>query len=292
MRKLLLICLLVSGLYSVDLRVEIIPDTFFVGSLIELQVSVENLQSTEVPVFNEIERSNEEFTVVDKILTPSSISYFLQFWKVGLIIIPSISVDIKKNNNDVIRIQTSKISVNILSNISTSSNEIRSIKPMKEFKLNSTLKLGLLIVLIIAGLAAGGYLWNSKTNLNNLNDLKGSFKISALNESIKKIEDLPLPSKINSETAENYYLKLSEICRLFFNEIFYIKATEMTSRELAEHFAFIGIESELVNSWNKVSQMADKAKYANYIPPIDQFNADKEGYIKLITSFNKVRTES
>jgi len=292
MRKLLLICLLLSGLYSVDLRVEIIPDTAFVGSLIELQVSVENLQSTEIPVFNEIEGSKEEFTVVDKVLTPSSISYFLQFWKVGLIIIPSISVDIKNNNNDVIRIQTSKISVNILSNISTSSNEIRSIKPMKELKLNSTLKLGLLIVLIIAGLVAGGYLWNSKTNLNDLNDLKGSFKISALNESIKKIEDLPLPSKINSETAENYYLKLSEICRLFFNEIFYIKATEMTSRELAEHFAFIGIESELVNSWNKVSQMADKAKYANYIPPIDQFNADKEGYIKLITSFNRVRTES
>ena len=155
MRKLLLICLLLSGLYSVDLRVEIIPDTAFVGSLIELQVSVENLQSTEVPVFNEIEGSKEEFTVVDKVLTPSSISYFLQFWKVGLIIIPSISVDIN-NNNDVIRIQTSKISVNILSNISTSSNEIRSIKPMKEFKLNSTLKLGLLIVLIIAGLATGG----------------------------------------------------------------------------------------------------------------------------------------
>ena len=292
MRKLLLICLLLSGLYSVDLKVEIIPDTAFVGSLIELQVSVENLQSTEIPVFNEIEGSKEEFTVVDKVLTPSSISYFLQFWKAGLIIIPSISVDIKNNNNDVIRIQTSKISVNILSNISTSSNEIRSIKPMKELKLNSTLKLGLLIVLIISGLVAGGYLWNSKTNLNDLNDLKGSFKISALNESIKKIEDLPLPSKINSETAENYYLKLSEICRLFFNEIFYIKATEMTSRELAEHFAFIGIESELVNSWNKVSQMADKAKYANYIPPIDQFNADKEGYIKLITSFNRVRTES
>ena len=196
MRKLLLICLLLRGLYSVDLRVEIIPDTAFVGSLIELQVSVENLQSTEVPVFNEIEVSKEEFTVVDKVLTPSSISYFLQFWKVGLIIIPSISVDIKKNDNDVIRIQTSKISINILSNISTSSNEIRSIKPMKDFKLNSTLKLGLLIVLIIAGLAAGGYLWNSKTNLN---DLKGSFKKSALNESIKKIEDLPLPSKINSD---------------------------------------------------------------------------------------------
>ena len=119
MQKILLICLFLSRLYSVDLRVEIIPDTAFVGSLIELQVSVENIQSTEVPIFNEIEGSREEFTVVDKILTPSSISYFLQFWKVGLIIIPSISVDIKKNNDDVIRIHTSKISINIFSSLAS-----------------------------------------------------------------------------------------------------------------------------------------------------------------------------
>ena len=95
-----------------------------------------------------------------------------------------------------------------------------------------------------------------------------------------------------SEISEIIFKASSSNFILFFNEIFYIKATEMTSRELAEHFALIRIESELVNSWNKVSQMADKAKYANYIPPIDQFNADKEGYIKLIISFNKVRTES
>ena len=150
MRELLLICILFNRLYSADLRLEITPDAAFVGSIIELEVCVDNLQSTEVPVFNEIEESKEEFTVVDKILSPSSISYFLQFWKVGLIIIPSISVDIKKNNDDIIRIQTSEININILSNISTSSNEIRSIKPMKEFKLNSTLKLGLLIALIRA----------------------------------------------------------------------------------------------------------------------------------------------
>ena len=292
MRKSILLCLFLSGLYPADLRVEIIPDTTFVGSVIELKVSVENLQVTEVPIFNEIEIINEDFSMVDKNMETSSISYFLQFWKVGLIIIPSISVDIKKNNDDVIRIHTNNISVNILSNISTSLNEIRPIKPMKDFKFNSSLKFGLLILLIIVGFAAGVYLWHSKVNFNNLNDIKGSFKKSILNESIKEIEDLPLPLKINSETTENYYLKLSEICRLFFNEIFYIKATEMTSRELSEHFALIGIESELINSWNKVSQMADKAKYANYIPPIDQFNADKEGYIKLITSFNKARTES
>jgi len=291
MRELLLIFFLLSVTYSIDLRVEMISDTAFVGSVIELKISVENLKSTEVPVFDEIEGFNEQFTVVDKILTTSSISYFIQFWKEGLIIIPSISVDIIKNNNDIINMQTGEININIYSNISHSTNEMRLIKPMKVFKLHSNLKHILLIVLIIIALIAASYLWISKKDFNDLNYFKGSFKISPLNVSIKKIEDLSIPSQINSESAENYYLKLSEICRLFFNEIFYIKATEMTSQEIAEHFILIGIESELVELWRKASQMADKAKYANYVPPFDQFNADKEGYIKLITSFNDHKSE-
>ena len=288
MRPLYLFVFLLSGLYSVDLRVKIEPDTIYVGSLIELQIFVDNLESTEVTIFNEIESTNEDFTVVDKMLTVSSISYYLQFWKVGSINIPPITVDIKNDNNDINKIQTDKISLNILSNITTTSNEMRSIKAMKIIKLHSTLKLGLLVVLIISGMIIAWYLWQSKTNNKNMTYIEGSYKISALDHSIKKINELPLPSNNHTETVENYYLELSEICRLFFNEIFYIKATEMTSHQLAEHFTLIGIESELVNSWKKVSQMADKAKYANYIPPIAQFKTDKKDFIQLITYFNKI----
>jgi len=288
MRYLYLFVLFLSGLYSVDLKVLIVPDTIYVGSLIELQIIVENLESTEVTIFNEIKSSNEDFTVVDKTLTASSIIYYLQFWKVGSIDIPPISIDIKKENNDINKIQTEKISLNILSNITTTSNELRSIKAMKIIKLHSTQKLGLLIVLIISGLIMAWYLWLSKTNNKNTTYIKGSYKISVLDQSIKKINELPLPSNNHTETVENYYLELSEICRLFFNEIFYIKATEMTSRQLAEHFTLIGIEFELVNSWIKISQKADKAKYANYIPPIEQFKTDKKDFIQLITYFDKI----
>lgn len=158
---------------------------------------------------------------------------------------------------------------------------------MKEFKLNSILKIGSLLLLLAAGFSFAAYIWNSKRNLNKVSKLKNTFIISTLNETIEKIENIAFPSKINAETSENYYLQLSKICRLFFNKIFYIKATEMTSRELSEHFASIGIETKLIKSWTKISQIGDRAKYANYIPPVNQFNADKKEYIKLITSFNK-----
>ena len=57
MRYLYLFVLFLSGLYSVDLKVLIVPDTIYVGSLIELQIIVENLESTEVTIFNEIKSS-------------------------------------------------------------------------------------------------------------------------------------------------------------------------------------------------------------------------------------------
>jgi len=276
------------GLFPFDLRVDVKSDTIYVGSLVEIKVSVENNKNNEVPVFYELEENMEEFTVADKILTPISISYFLQFWKVGEIIIPSIQVDIKQNNHVISQIETNKITLNILSNISSTSNEMRSIKPMKELKLISPFKIALLLLSLVAGIVGAWYLWKTKIRQNKSKYLTESFKISALKESI----NLPLPEIINSESTEKYYLKLSEICRLFFKEVFYIKATEMTSRELAEHFKLIGIEPELVNSWNDVCQIVDMAKYASHIPPIEQFTEDKKDYIKLITSFYKIQSKS
>ena len=146
-----------------------------------------------------------------------------------------------------------------------------------------------MLLALVAGIVGIGYLWKTKTRQSKSNYLTGSFKISVLKGSVREIEDLPLPEIINSESTEKYYLKLSEICRLFFKEVFYIKATEMTSGELTEHFKLIGIEPELLKSWDEVCQFADMAKYASHIPPIDNFTEDKKDYIKLITSFYKIQ---
>lgn len=292
MRLSIVFYILFSELFSIDIRIKVIPETAYVGSLVEIVVSVENLKIDEVPIFYNFEENIEEYSIINKNLTPNSISYLLQIWKVGKIIIPPISIDIKNKNNDISKFDTNPISLNIITNISNTANEIRSIKPMKEIKINSPLNIGLLILLIFSGLIVGLYLWQSKTKFSSPKFSKGSFEISALNKSIRKIDDLTLPSKINTESTERYYLKLSEICRLFFKEIFYIKATEMTSSEIADHFILIGIDSDLINSWNEVSRNADLAKYASQIPHIDKFTEDKKEYIKLLYSFYKIRSMS
>ena len=160
---------------------------------------------------------------------------------------------------------------------------------MQNIELTSPLKKGLFFIALIVGGAIAVYLWGMKTGYLSTKYSQGTYNKSTLQESIKQIQELPLPDKITTKTTEEYYLALSQICRLFIKKEFYIKATEMTSGELAEHFKSLNFNSELVNSWTKVCSIADMAKYAKQIPNLDQFNKDKINYIDLIKSFHKIK---
>ncbi len=272
-----------------DLKVEINPDTIYVGSLVKILVNVLNNDSGEVPIFNDLEEESKSFTVVNKILSKYSVEYTLQLWNEGRVTISPIPVDIKKNNQDIIRLFTDEIQLEVSTNISNSKNELRIIKPMQNVELTSPIKKGLFLIVLIIGGAIAVYLWKMKTGHFNPKYSQGTYNKSILQESIKQIQELPLPDKITTKTTEEYYLALSQICRLFIKKEFYIKATEMTSGELAEHFKSLNYNCEVVNSWMKICSIADMAKYAKQIPNVDQFNKDKTNYIELIKSFHKIK---
>ena len=292
MHKIILFITLFSIILPSKIKVNVEPDTIFVGSLVNIILTVESNTNDEVIIFYDIEEDVDNYTVLHKKLSQNSIKYILQFWHEGHIIIPPISIDIKGVDLDIMRIETDEIDINILTNIVNSENKLRNIKPMKELELTPLLtKILFLITLLTCGWIAIILLYTKRTP-EYLKYSQGRFKTSSLQESIKKIEEVPLPENINSESTEKYYLALSKICRTFFKELFYIKATEMTSDELAQHFKLIGIESELVNSWIVVSNSADMAKYAKQIPYIDQFNVDKNNFINLIKSFHNIQNRA
>ena len=74
-----------------------------------------------------------------------------------------------------------------------------------------------------------------KTGYLNPKYSQGTYNKSTLQESIKQILELPLPDKITTKTTEEYYLALSQICRLFIKKEFenpynYAGITEMNVR--------------------------------------------------------------
>ena len=287
MSKLFVCIYFIKFLFPIDLNIEITPDSIFVGSLVELILSVENLEVNKIPIFNDIDENPEEYTIVNKSLNSNSISYFIHFWNVGAVEIPPILIDIKNDKQEINNFKTNSIHLTILSNIQNSATELRPIKQMKRLNLVSSIQYSILLTLIILGLISGIYLWKTKSNLNQSENSLGTYKISTFNLSVKEIEQLPLPEPINIESIEKYYLKLSVICRKYFSDVFYIKATEMTSGEIEDHFKSIGIKPELINYWKGLSEVSDLAKFAKQIPPIDEITKNKNDYIALITSFNK-----
>ena len=130
---------ILSFIFSSDLKVNVHPDTIYVGSLVNITLSVENNAKEEVFVFYDIDEDLDKYTLLDKKLSQNSVEYILQFWNEGLIIIPPIPVEIKRNNLDIIRSETEEIKIHILTNIVNSDNKMRDIKPMKEFELTSSL---------------------------------------------------------------------------------------------------------------------------------------------------------
>ena len=115
------------------------PETIFVGSLVNIILTVESNTNNEVVIFYDIEEDVDNYTVLDKKLFQNSVEYILQFWNEGHIIIPPIPIDIKSNELDIIRTETDGIDINILTNIVNSENKLRDIKPMKELELSSSL---------------------------------------------------------------------------------------------------------------------------------------------------------
>jgi len=288
MRLIFILLCLQSITLTADIRINVNPDTIYVGSLVSILVTVENLNNKEVALFQDIDHSSDNFSIIDKILSNNSAIYTLQFWESGSVSLPPIIIDIMTFNQHVTQITTEEIKFDILSNISSEANQLRSIKPMKDLLLRSALLKIIFIIILLTGIIVSYYLWTNRSDNKTSRYLQGEYVHSNLQDTLNAIKKVPLPNIIDSESTEKYYLKLSRICRKYIKKQFYIKATEMTSTQLADYFKYKKIDRDLIDAWVQISSKADLAKYANQFPPIDDCQKDKIFFMDLIKSFNKI----
>ncbi len=284
----ILFTIISSFCFSANLYISIAPDSIYVGTITTITISINNLKKDEYPVYSNILENHDMYTVVDRKLTDHSVDYILQFWEVGSINIPSISVQIKKNKQDIELIQSDIIDIQILSNINPNSTSLRDIKAMYKINLIQPYKTFLYILLIFIGIILAIYLWKLRNITKSNNYQRAYYNKSIFEETIIDLKNLKIPNNINIKSTEDYYIQLSQIFRIFISKEYFIRATEMTSEELKIYFQSIGITSELINSWSETNQISDMSKYAGQIPTIDQFKRDKEYFINIIKSFHRI----
>ena len=58
---MLIVLCLQSIVLTADIKIDILPDKIYVGSLVSILVTVENLNYKEVPLFQDLEQSSNNF---------------------------------------------------------------------------------------------------------------------------------------------------------------------------------------------------------------------------------------
>ena len=102
---------------------------------------------------------------------------------------------------------------------------------------------------------------------------RGKYLKSIFQQTIRNLKSLQLPRNINAKSTEEYYIAMSHICRTFIKEEYFIRATEMTTRELKLYFEMIGIKQELIINWCQLNKIVD-LDYGNNIFQIEAQNND------------------
>ena len=279
-----------SIINAATINTSIYPDSIYVGTTVTIIYSVENLDTNQYAEFPDIKSDNNQYSILDRQLLGNKLKYIFQFWESGYQLIPAITVIIKKFNIDLYKIKSNNTNFLVLSTINSKNNIIHPIKPMLEVSLNSKYE-KLFIVILIIGLIVAIYFYLHKT-ANKISKEKIIIKKTILNDAIYNIKSLEVPRKITIHNSELFYLKLSNICKIFIKKKFFIRATEMTSLEIEKYFTEIRLNNELINKWNKSSNINDMLKYSGKLPSIHQFNIDKDDFINIIKSLDQFKSIS
>ena len=285
--KNIFLAIFINNLFGFTYNLTLTPDTLFAGSILKIQLNIENLNIEEVPIFYDLDKHND-FTQINKQLTNSSIIYELQFWEVGDILLPPIKLQIKnKGESEYIYIETDTIKVN--SYLSNSDLNLKNLKSIKDINLYSKYQNIFLIIIIFAGLFIAVYIIKNRTKKTADLYNAGNYTKSALTIALSDIKSLKTPIDINKENVGRYYLNLSVILKKYINSVFYIRASEMTTTEITQYFTYMQINKDILFKWESIIQKLDNVKYANKIPLDYELNEDVVELIEVIKILNNIK---
>jgi len=254
----------------------------YIGDVVNWTVLVDNAENRRIQ-FPELFLQDDTVSVrTQKLLynkgIVTGITFELVFWDTGKFQTPAYQVDILNDSDTVISsIAPEPIELTILSLLaSTGNSDFRPIKgpvPVRSlFPLRSTV-LGILAIFLIACIY---WTWSQRINVKYQRNEYLSSK-SPREKAIRRLEEL----NING-FAKDYYAELSHISREYVEYSTFIRALEMTTKEINDNRNLFPINDKMFADWVKTLSFADLVKYARAIPDSTQMDLDHQKIICFI----------
>ncbi len=207
--------------------------------------------------------------------------FTLTTYRLGEFVLDPVTVTYKKDGQPEKSIQTNKLYLTVKSITEGKPQEdIRDVKSVVPFKM----RVGRILwpLLAVALLVAGYFLYQT------LRKKKNAFQpaprpLTAEEEALLHLTELFESDLLKRGLIKLYYLRLSEILRVYFEKRYKILAVELTTLEIMRALRPLNLETGLNQKIQYVLEAADLAKFAKWIPTapeILQINKKSEEIIK------------
>ena len=206
----------------------------------------------------------------------------ITFWDTGRFFTPQYQISILNNQGHLkYDLEVEKLSLDIVSIFSPSMNQgVRPLKKPVPVKEILPYKKFLFIILIIIITTAIFWVW--KKRLKNI-----------YQKPIHKYNKTPIDiarnrlSNLNEKGfAKEFYTELSHITREFVEYTTYIRALEMTTRQIIQNKELFLFDLETFNDWITLLSKADMVKYAKQPVEYSEMIIDRDKVVRLIDEFS------
>ena len=254
----------------------------YIGDVVNWTVLVDNAENRRIQ-FPELLLQDDTVSVRTKKLLYNNgivtgITFELVFWDTGKFQTPAYQVDILNDSDTVISsIAPEPIELTILSLLaSTGNSDFRPIKGPVPVRNLFPLRLTVLGILAIFLIACIYWTWSQRINVKYQRN-EYLISKSPREKAIRRLEEL----NING-FAKDYYAELSHISREYVEYSTFIRALEMTTKEINDNRNLFPINDKMFADWVKTLSIADLVKYAREIPDSTQMDLDHQKIICFI----------
>lgn len=254
----------------------------YIGDVVNWTVLVDNAENRRIQ-FPELFLQDDTVSVrTQKLLynkgIVTGITFELVFWDTGKFQTPAYQVDILNDSDTVISsIAPEPIELTILSLLaSTGNSDFRPIKGPVPVRSLFPLRLTVLGILAIFLIACIYWTWSQRINVKYQRN-EYLISKSPREKAMRRLEEL----NING-FAKDYYAELSHISREYVEYSTFIRALEMTTKEINDNRNLFPINDKMFADWVKTLSIADLVKYARAIPDSTQMDLDHQKIICFI----------
>jgi len=224
-----------------------------------------------------VEKRLGEWDVIDQQLSsPRKIkSGFQQTWELeltvfdtGKVIVPELEIQAysSEDTSRVLRFKTDEQIVDVISVLPPGTTEPKDIKPPFPIRTiipwNYIIFILLFLIIIVSGIITYRR-WKQKQPPIPLDEdyLEAPYLVA-----FRKLNELREQQYRSEDEIRFYYFRMSEIVREYLERRYFIRALEMTTREILEAFHALDIQESIALDYSKLFGSLDLVKFAKQIP--------------------------